>query len=63
MLTKERFGENNKPKAIVLTHGHFDHVGAVVDLVRKWDVPVYAHEAELPYLTAEDLLSRTRWIS
>ena len=51
--TKERFGENNKPKAIILTHGHFDHVGAVVDLVQKWDVPVYAHEAELPYLTGE----------
>ena len=50
---KERFGENNKPKAIVLTHGHFDHVGAVVDLVQKWDVPVYAHEAELPYLTGK----------
>lgn len=50
---KERFGENNKPKAIVLTHGHFDHVGAVVDLVQKWDVPVFAHEAELPYLTGK----------
>ncbi|MGG3623450.1 MBL fold metallo-hydrolase [Bacillus gobiensis] len=50
---KERFGENNKPKAIVLTHGHFDHVGAVVDLVQKWDIPVFAHEAELPYLTGK----------
>lgn len=50
---KERFGENNKPKAIVLTHGHFDHVGAVVGLVQTWNVPVYAHEAELPYLTGK----------
>jgi len=50
---EERFGENSKPKAIILTHGHFDHVGAVVDLVRKWGVPVYAHEAELPFLTGK----------
>jgi glyoxylase-like metal-dependent hydrolase (beta-lactamase superfamily II) len=48
---KERFGEQNKPRAIILTHGHFDHVGAVVDLAETWDVPVYAHESELPYLT------------
>ncbi len=45
------FGANNPPKAIILTHGHFDHVGAVVDLAKHWNVEVYAHELELPYLT------------
>ncbi|WP_156857112.1 MBL fold metallo-hydrolase [Oceanobacillus sp. AG] len=50
---EERFGADSKPKAIILTHGHFDHVGAVVDLVEKWDVKVYAHEKELPFLTGK----------
>lgn len=48
---KERFGSDAKPGAILLTHGHFDHVGAIFDLLKIWDVPVYAHEDELPYLT------------
>ena len=51
--TEERFGENRRPKAIILTHGHFDHVGAIIELVNKWEVPVYAHEQELPYLTGQ----------
>jgi glyoxylase-like metal-dependent hydrolase (beta-lactamase superfamily II) len=33
-----------------MTHGHFDHVGALRDLAEHWDVPIYAHELELPYL-------------
>lgn len=50
---EKRFGEGVPPRAIVLTHGHFDHVGAVVELAQKWDVPVYVHSAELPYVTGE----------
>lgn len=50
---KNRFGDAARPNAILLTHGHFDHVGAIVDLVEYWDVPVYAHEKELPYLKGE----------
>ncbi len=45
-----RFGEGARPSAIVLTHGHFDHVGVLEDLAAEWDVPVYAHELERPYL-------------
>nr|WP_237182143.1 MBL fold metallo-hydrolase [Roseomonas marmotae] len=46
----ERFGEGVPPAAIVMTHGHFDHVGALEELAREWDVPVYAHPLEKPYL-------------
>jgi glyoxylase-like metal-dependent hydrolase (beta-lactamase superfamily II) len=52
-MAKEIFGEGSKPVAIILTHGHFDHVGALSALVKEWDVPVYAHELELPYLNGK----------
>ncbi|MFA9556042.1 MBL fold metallo-hydrolase [Evansella sp. AB-rgal1] len=50
-MTEDRFGEKSKPSAIILTHGHFDHVGAIIELIDHWEVPVYAHEEELPFLT------------
>ncbi|MBM7583628.1 glyoxylase-like metal-dependent hydrolase (beta-lactamase superfamily II) [Bacillus pakistanensis] len=50
----EHFGSNNPPNAIILTHGHFDHVGAIIELVNHWDVPVYAHPLEIPYLTGKE---------
>jgi glyoxylase-like metal-dependent hydrolase (beta-lactamase superfamily II) len=46
---KRLFGR--PPDAVVLTHGHVDHVGTVKPLVAGWGVPVYAHRLELPYLT------------
>jgi glyoxylase-like metal-dependent hydrolase (beta-lactamase superfamily II) len=52
-MIAEHFGENARPSAIVLTHGHFDHVGSLVGLLEKWRVPVYAHELEIPYLTGK----------
>jgi glyoxylase-like metal-dependent hydrolase (beta-lactamase superfamily II) len=46
-----RYGETSRPAAIVLTHAHFDHVGALEALLHVWDVPVYAHALEVPFLT------------
>lgn len=34
------------PAAILLTHGHFDHIGAVKELAAAWNVSVYAAKAE-----------------
>lgn len=41
------------PNAILLTHGHFDHRGALQQLVAEWRVPVYCHHMEVPYLTGK----------
>jgi len=49
-VAEDRFG-GNAPSAIILTHGHFDHVGSIVDLISRWNVPVYAHNLEYPFLT------------
>jgi len=46
-----RFGAGSRPEAIYLTHGHFDHAGSALQLAERWDVPIFAHRMELPYLT------------
>lgn len=40
----EKTGAN--PVAILLTHGHFDHAGAAEELADKYQISIYAHEAE-----------------
>ncbi len=49
----ERIGEGSRPAAIILTHGHFDHVGNLKKLAEHWDVPIFAHELEHPFLNGQ----------
>jgi hydroxyacylglutathione hydrolase len=39
-----------KPLAIMLTHAHFDHIGAVDEIRSYWSVPVYLHKNEEKWL-------------
>ena len=48
-----RFGPNARPSAILLTHGHMDHAGSALELAEAWDVPIYAHRLERPFLTGK----------
>lgn len=48
-----RFGANSRPAAILLTHGHFDHAGSAGELADGWNVPIYAHFLERPFLTGK----------
>ena len=38
--------ENLTPKAILLTHGHFDHIFGLKDAARRWQVPVYMNHKD-----------------
>ncbi len=40
-----------QPRAIVLTHAHFDHIGAVDDVRKHFTIPVYVHEKEKNWLS------------
>ncbi|MBQ4483108.1 MAG: MBL fold metallo-hydrolase [Lachnospiraceae bacterium] len=43
------------PVAVILTHGHFDHIAAVKGVLDKWKIPVYASEKEKELLENAEL--------
>jgi hydroxyacylglutathione hydrolase len=47
---------NGKAKFILLTHGHMDHVGAVVELVNKLNIPFYINENEEKYMENDEFV-------
>lgn len=50
-ITKKKF----KPKAILLTHAHFDHIGAVDSVREFYQIPVYIHKKESEWLADPSL--------
>lgn len=54
LATAERVHPGVPPSAVLLTHAHFDHVGAVSTVLRRWPgTPVYVHPLEVPYVTGQ----------
>lgn len=44
-----------KPVMIILTHAHGDHIGAVRELVEKYNIPVYIHEYDAEALKDSEI--------
>ena len=47
--------ENLKPVAILLTHGHFDHIMGVEGIRKEYGIPVYASRDEVDVLAKPQL--------
>ena len=41
-----------EPLAILLTHGHYDHIAGVEQVREKYQIPVYVHSLDANMLTA-----------
>lgn len=47
--------DNLTPLSILLTHAHFDHIGAVEELRKYYEIDVYLHENEKDWLGDPEL--------
>ena len=54
-LTKLCRDEKLTPQAILLTHGHFDHMMAADELRKTFQIPIYAGEKEVELLADPDM--------
>jgi glyoxylase-like metal-dependent hydrolase (beta-lactamase superfamily II) len=58
-LQREIAERDVKVEAILITHCHFDHVGAVAPMARTFEAPVYCPKLEVPVLA--DIMAWVPW--
>ncbi|WP_240378106.1 MBL fold metallo-hydrolase [Bacillus piscicola] len=51
-----------KPAAILLTHAHFDHIGAVDEIREAYKIDVYLHESEKDWLETPEKNGSARFL-
>ena len=56
LIEKEISKLDGKPKFILLTHGHMDHVGAVIELMNKLNIPFFINENEEQYMKNDEFV-------
>ena len=49
-ITRQIAEKELKPRLILNTHGHVDHIGANKDIKDKYDIPLFIHSADSPML-------------
>lgn len=47
--------DGRKPAAVLLTHGHYDHIGAADEVCARYGIPLYVHAGDAAKLTDPDL--------
>ena len=50
---------NANPKYIILTHGHMDHVGAVIELAKEFGIPFYVSKVDEEYMEKDNTVFGT----